>query len=290
MEMLLSLENNINKMKRYFFCFLLIIFVHTKVHSQSFCTTFGEIRESIASCRVDTTLQLTYKKYPHFDFFNFEPITGVVNGNDFVEVGYDKRGNIREVVQYITMNQPRQFKFKVFDFEKYRIALLQRDIESINAFFFLRSVFILPKFNRNNIKRNNIYMVTFDPVDLTHRSIGLPKTWDTSPDRFKNFTTVSVLDHNLFTKVEYMLSDARVFLRNEYTYHQNGSGKIEMKSSQIFLPTVENSKLKFDDSICFDDIESVDGVSNWEEIIYPRIDKKIESLPLCLSNPFEFRE
>ena len=285
MERLLSMENNTNEMKKYCFCLLLLMFVQTKAHCQLFCTTLGETRKSIASCRIDTTLQLTHKKYAQFNFSKFAPVDGTIKENDFVEVGYDTRGKIREVVRHITMYGPRRFKFNVFEFETYRIMLLQQDLKSQDAFFFLSSVFILPKLAK---ARN--YMVTFDPVDPGHSSLGLPGIWDTSPDRFRNFTSVSTLDQNLFTQVEYIFNNAQVFLRSQYKYYDDGSGRIEMKNLKVFLPTDENLKRKLDDSICLNDIEyAVTEDPDWDEIIYPLLDKKTESLPLCFSHPFEFR-
>jgi len=204
------------------FCFVSSL---TTCFSQP-CVAFslGEFFDELKALKT-TSVKLHFEKHSNFDFTSFKPIDEeVVDSLRYVDVGYDSKNNVRELV-FRRFNEI--YALSVYDFRDHRVLILKRrDGDGSDEWLFTSTAILASKTGNYMINVVPLFEGDYNPYKLYKY---FPVT------TFDKVSCLMNLREDLYPREFVRFSNGKIVMHSGLKYEFERSRKLELEVIHFFI-------------------------------------------------------
>jgi hypothetical protein len=222
---------------------------------------------------------VSYEKFSGFNYKEFKPLAGNVAEEDFFEVGYNNKKEIKEIIHHQRVPSQISHKMLVYGYNDYVIMLYQVKLRD-DPYNFVPAAFILFKEAESNFPKN--FMITLLPQFGDGDDVYTPGTlYIEYPIRkFEDISAVMVLDDNLYPKNLIKISDGQIVFDSDIHYLSDNT--VDFESASIFFGTKSHPELKISGETCLDQIHFHKVPPDMVLTLHPSVGPVTKTAPLWI--------
>jgi len=200
--------------------------------------TIANLLNALKSIDYSEESKLSYKTCRNFNFKEFSPAQGKIDSMDFYEVGYNKDGDIKEIIRHTKKHRLLNYMFKVYESQKFKILILKKlenrdfNFTSLAFFIFPQSseyenymIDVAPRFGKNK-----------PPLAFSYKKFPMAD--------LANISAIAQLNNDLYPQRELKLSNGKVVMISDFMYKSENEKSIDAEVIRFFFSIDDYPTLK----------------------------------------------
>jgi len=235
---------------------LLIVLIVNRIDAQDVSgqITVGEVLRVLTSMPHTERAKLSYKSFKRFDFAKFLPATEKADSADYTQVGYDRNGNVREIIRRTKGQRLLNYMFVVYDVSRFKILLLKEKDDGAWRFT-SRAIVITGR--AGNYRH---YMIDVMPR-MGDDAPALAFSYDEFPEaKQDNISAVTMLDDNLYPRREVKFLNNRIVMASDFIYRHDNPHVLQSESVSFYFSQEKYKNLNLTSE------KSLEQVTNEEQL------------------------
>lgn len=245
---------------RVLFFILLLLIVNSCIAQKGCAVTLGDFYNSVKVITVDLNENLQYKTCASFDFKTFSQIDGPIDRKNFFEVGYNSKGEVRQIIHYDS--NWYTMRFFVRHYSNFKIMLMQYHIVEYGfmpvAFFISDEIRFMVNFRVMTGKDQYQFGMLSD---------------NTYIGPFEQISCIMLLDKDLYPSEYFIAHKGYIYTSTKVNYNQNSRVLKDLRT-EIFFTPMERKGRKIDVSLCVADLYNLFGTADSYMTVQPLDYKK----------------